>query len=50
MNPNANLPDDFDGPQDPADLEIHLVLDELIGIRAPMGILVRNASWLVNYF
>ena len=37
-----------DDPQQ-VELEIHLVLDELIGIRAPAGILIRNASWLLVF-
>lgn len=48
VGPNAEQADDF-ADQQQVDLEIHLVLDELIGIRAPLAILIRNASWLIVF-
>jgi hypothetical protein len=49
-DPN-NMPFFFDDVDDqpPADIEIHLILDEIIGIRAPVINILMNASWLLLF-
>lgn len=45
---NLNFLGDIDD-QPPADIEIHLILDEFIGIRAPVVNILMNASWLLLF-
>ena len=39
----------FDQEGEPADVEIHVALDELLGLRGPLGALIRNLLWLLVF-
>lgn len=51
--PRQNIPEPAFPPRDPAanqdDMEMNLALDELLGLRGPIGALVRNISWLMAF-
>eukprot|EP00547_Thalassionema_nitzschioides_P010195 CAMPEP_0194224826 /NCGR_PEP_ID=MMETSP0156-20130528/38247_1 /TAXON_ID=33649 /ORGANISM="Thalassionema nitzschioides, Strain L26-B" /LENGTH=1037 /DNA_ID=CAMNT_0038956545 /DNA_START=119 /DNA_END=3229 /DNA_ORIENTATION=- len=51
--PMQNNPEPAFPPRDPAanqdDMEMNLALDELLGLRGPVGALMRNISWLMAF-
>lgn len=48
-NPPANQNNDNDADLEQIDVELHVAMDELLGIRGPFPFLLRNILWLIAF-